>query len=249
MHSIKTPNDVSLCYLGPKLEHGPMPAVIYFSLCAKESLSLPPYNQPATFLQNYPLRIFSFTIPGHGEGFDKFRALDYWAQQMMAGHDLLSPFFEQTAHSINWLVDQHVILPHAVALAGLSRGAFVATHVATHCPHASLLLGFAPMTCVSKMTVFNQVQRDLSTLDLISIIAKLDHIKHIRCYIGNRDTLVGTKSCFEWTQALVEHHHTQHLKHSVELFLTPSIGHHGHGTSTEIFAEGSSWLKHYLLEQ
>jgi len=249
MHKLTTPDGVPIYYLGPELEVGPLPAFVYFALAGDESLHLPPYHQPAEILKAHPLRIFSFTLPGHGEGYDKFTAMSYWAEQMLLGRYLLEVFFEQTAQALTWLVQQQIILPEALAVGGLSRGAFVATHVAARQPLVKTILGFAPLTHLSLLPQFQSLQERAQSLDLLSLIPQLHHVKNFRFYIGNRDTLVGTESCFHFVQQLVEYAYKQHLKQATELMITPSIGHQGHGTAPHIFAEGSAWIQHHLLGQ
>lgn len=241
MNLIQTPDGMDLYYLGPPLSQGPLPAFIYFALAGDESLQLAPYNTPVLHLQSSPIRLFSMTLPGHGVGFDKRVAIEYWIDQMKAGNGLLEPFFACAAQAILWLIHQKIISPHALVLGGLSRGAFVATHVAARLPQVSALLGFAPMTHLST--------RDtalLKPLDLPSIIPQLNHVQAIRFYIGNRDTLVGTSLCFAFIKALVEHAHEMRLTQPTELRMTPSIGYQGHGTSAQTFAEGSEWVKNII---
>ncbi|MEK7340133.1 MAG: hypothetical protein AABZ92_05425, partial [Verrucomicrobiota bacterium] len=52
-------SDIQLEYLGPSVDLGPLPAVFYFALSARDSLLLDPFNQPAVYLSQFPLRIFS----------------------------------------------------------------------------------------------------------------------------------------------------------------------------------------------
>ena len=51
-------------FVGPPLEEGPFPTLIYFALSAEDSLQCDPFNQPVQFLEGLPLRIFSITLPG-----------------------------------------------------------------------------------------------------------------------------------------------------------------------------------------
>ena len=52
-------------FVGPSLEKGPLPTLIYFALSAEDSLQCDPFNRPVQFLEGLPLRIFSITLPGH----------------------------------------------------------------------------------------------------------------------------------------------------------------------------------------
>jgi esterase FrsA len=65
----------------------------------------------------------------------------------------------------------------------------------------------------------------------------------IRFYIGNRDIRVGTDRCFHLVQQLTEQAFQNGVRSPpIELIISPSIGHMGHGTSKEIFHDGAHWL-------
>lgn len=244
MHTIQTPSNQIVYGLGPPLEAGPLPTFIYFSISGKESLTLGPYNEPVTFLPQMEMRCLSFTIPGHEEGLDKFAAIDYIADNFRAGNDLMTPFFDSVASSIEWLIQQKIIDPNHLAIGGLSRGVFVGAHIAARVKEVKALLGFAPMTKVSYSDSFKGM--DVKGFDLDQLVGKLDHVQFIRFYMGNRDTLVGTANAFSLMEALVEHNDEHRVKQSVELFLIPSIGRAGHGTSTATFKEGAHFIEEVL---
>ena len=189
-------------YLGPDVTKGPLPAVFYFALSARDSLELNPFNQFVIFLQDLPLRIFSITLPGHGEGLLKEDAINYWIKYMKEDRSFLTKFFDETAQSMDELKDA-IILPKKCAVAGLSRGAFVAMHVAARLPWIQTILGFAPMT---KLESFHE-------LDLENITSTIAN-RNIRLYIGNRDTRVGTDNCFNLMITLSNQAHSQKIRTS-----------------------------------
>ncbi len=47
---------------------------------------------------------------------------------------------------IRHLIDQHVVDPEKIGAMGLSRGAFIASHIAALVPEIKHILGFAPLT-------------------------------------------------------------------------------------------------------
>lgn len=240
-------------YLGADFEEGMQPALFYFSLSAEESLDLAPYNSPAILFADQTKRVFSFTIPGHGEGQNKFHALQYWAEHIAQGDLLLERFFEDVCKSISYLIDQGIVDPKHMATCGLSRGAFVATHIAALEKRISTLLGFAPVTTLQKIDVFKPYAREdafqarIAPLNLESILEELTHLKHVRFYIGNYDTKVDTDACYSFIRSLSQKVHEKRMRHChVELRITPRIGHEGHGTYPETFEEGVLWLKKHL---
>jgi hypothetical protein len=242
------PFQTRIDYIGPDLSEGMLPAFFYFALSGSESLHLHPYSQPARFLAEAGIRVFSYTIPGHEEGQNKFDAMHYWAEQLAAGKPILEDFFTKTARSIEWLIEQGIADPLHLAAGGLSRGGFVATHIAAQVKSIHTLLGFAPLTELNLLKEFSNASSH--SLDLVHIVESLAHVQHLRFYIGNLDTRVGTDACFCFIRRLAEVGHMKRLKQqSVELMITQSIGHKGHGTAPATFEEGAHWIQNLISKK
>jgi len=239
-----TYNDLAVYFLGPDLSEGELPALFYFALSAHESLSVDPYNQPVEALCALPLRIFSFDIPGHGTHLSSHDALSVWAQAFEQGNDLLSAFTQKVAALIVDLQEKEIIAKDKCAVAGLSRGAFIATHVAALCPAVRAILGFAPLTKLSYAKEFHHTLRQhaLQEMDLENCIPQLMD-RSVRFYIGNCDKLVNTRFCFDFIEKLANAMDAQHIRSpQAELILTPSVGFQGHGTLKPIFHQGGDWI-------
>ena len=230
-------------FLGPSLDQGPLPAVFYFSLSAHDSLHLDPYNQPVVFLRSPDIRIFSLTLPGH-DRLPPNQALRTWADEVHQGRDVIQTFIHEAADYIYHLIDNHVIDPKKLGLMGLSRGAFIASHLAALLPEVRTILGFAPLTRLGNAKEFQGINTD--RWDLSQLTEKL-YDRTVRFYIGNRDKRVSTESCFEFISQLAETAYTNKISSSpIELIIGPSMGHQGHGTSPEVFKQGAVWLRHQL---
>jgi len=247
---ITTSKNTEVYMSGPDKSEGPLPSLFYFALSGKESLCLDPFNQPVVFLQGNPLRVFSLTLPGHYKGLDPIKAVAFWEQHLINGQDLITDFVTTTIHTIDELIDEQYIDPSAIGVIGLSRGSFVATHLAARDSRINTMLSFAPLTDLRKLKEFANVNYSLiQHLDLNAIIPRLIN-KTIRFYIGNHDTRVDTESCFRFIQNIVNTAFTQKIRSpKVELFITPSIGHRGHGTSPTTFRDGAEWIRHQLLSK
>lgn len=233
--------ELEVYYQGPPLDAGPKALLIYFALSAQESLTLEPINQPLQPLGNLPLRIFSVTLPGHGVGLDHREVMGVWANNPA----ILLPFFTSVCKLLDRLVDTGVAEKGKIALMGLSRGAFVALHVAADSPHVSAVCGFAPLTTLSTLSEFQEALTP-KELDLVPKVPALAS-KKIRFYMGNRDVRVSTDRCYAFFRLLVEESFSQgHRTPPVELFLFPSIGHKGHGTPLTYFHEGGTWIRRLL---
>lgn len=242
---LKVSDSLMFSFVGPSLEKGPLPTIFYFALSAKDSLETDPYNQPACFLHSEKCRIFTVTLPGHEEGLKPENAIAYWAEHMKKGKDLLTPFFQEVADGIQFLFRENLLLKDQFGCMGLSRGVFVAAHVAALYPEIGFILGFAPLTRLSYAKEF-QSGPDVSKFDLKKLVPKL-YDRKIRFYIGNLDTRVGTKHTFELVSLLAEeakHHRVRSAP--IELIIGPSIGYQGHGTGPQVFQAGIDWVKSLL---
>lgn len=239
---IKISETLTFSFVGPPLEAGPLKTVFYFALSAQDSLETDPYNQPVRFLYSDDLRIFTVTIPGHEEGLRPESAIQVWAKKMEGGMDVLSPFFKSVKHGIDSLLEKNLILDEKLGVMGLSRGAFVASHIAALSPNIHWILGFAPLCRLSTVKDFQSTPH-APILDLETLIPKLYH-KVIRFYIGNQDKRVGTEHAFQLIYQLATEAKRQRI-HSppLELIIGPSIGYLGHGTAPHVFQAGVDWIR------
>lgn len=232
-------------FIGPPISEGPKNCVLYFSISAKESLSLDPYNQPALAIASNDCRIFSITLPGHYEGQDKFKAISYWANHL----DELITFIKNAHNFIDHLIKNNIAIEKKVGTMGLSRGGFIASHLATH-PEVIASVSFAPLTNLKKLIEFSSIN-NLDLLETLSLENQIDLLseKKIRYYIGNRDMRVSTKSAFELIEKLAERAYQKRIRSpQAELFILPSMGQFGHGTSKKIFEKGAHWLKKQIVK-
>lgn len=244
---IVPPSGLKIYHRGPSLESGPKPAVFYFTLSAVDSLNVLPYSQLAEDLTKLGIRLFSFTLPAHGQNTDNTKNMAKWAT-IMASSNQFEDFFLAAKENVDFLIDKQLVNKEKLASAGLSRGAFVATHFAANHPDIHTILGFSPLTSFNELQDFRDVDiAILNRWNLEALTLKLTH-KNIRFYIGNRDTRVGTKACVNLVQNLSECAYANGLRSpQIELTLFPSIGHKGHGTPLKIFQEGAIWLYSKLL--
>ncbi len=227
MESIKGPNNLSIYHQGPDLNAGALPAFFYFALAGDESLIQDPYNQPVKFLSCCNLRIFSLTLPFHGPGFDPKLAVQSWTPEA------LNEFLDQCHACVAFLIEKGYIDTKHISAGGLSRGAFIATHLAARNPDVKIVLGFAPMT-------------QFPAMELNHLIPHLIY-KKIRYYIGNHDLRVGTEHCFSFIKQLADTAYEHGIRSpQAELIISPSVGHKGHGTLSNTFLDGANWLKTQL---
>lgn len=242
---ISSPSGLPIYYKGPGLAYTHLPAVFYFALSGEESLYCDPYNQPVMCLTNDPVHLFSFTVPAHGPGYDHTHAMRNWAHAIEQGDNLIERFVDDSIKNIDFLIDKGYIDPHHIAVAGLSRGGFIATHLAAADPRIRIVLGYAPLTRLDFLDEFQKIKHQpiVQSLALSNLADKLVK-KHLRFYIGNRDTRVGTDECFHCIRHIVEVAHSNGVRSpAIEMMISPSIGHKGHGTPPNVFRDGINWIK------
>lgn len=240
--------DITLYHSGPPLDLGPLPAFFYFSLSGEDSLCLDPFNQPVQFLQGQMIRVFSMTLPGHECNLPATQAMKIWADDYARKMDPIDQFLESFAKAMEFAIHEKFVDPNKIAIGGLSRGGFIALHAAARDERLKFVLAFAPITELHKVKEFAHLHDDpkVCSLDLIHVSSKLIN-QHLRIYIGNCDTLVDTRSSFNFAMSIVDHAHTHHIRSpKVEYFLHPSIGHRGHGTPPEVFRQGADWISSCL---
>ncbi len=240
--------DIALYHTGPALDHGPLPSFFYFALSGPDSLCLDPFNQPVQFLRGKMIRIFSMTLPGHENDLPPTQALSLWAEDISRGIDCIGNFLDQAQIAIDFAIREQFADPAKMAAGGLSRGGFIAAHVAARDPRFRFLLGFAPLTKLHQAKEFSQMQDNpLARSYALDSLAEPLSDRHVRLYIGNSDARVGTRSCFDFAMALTEKAHEKRIRSpQIEMLISPSVGQMGHGTSPEIFQQGADWIANCL---
>ena len=228
--------------VGPDFSEGPLPALFYFALSAEDSLGLDPFNQPVTHLKKFPLRIFSLDLPAHGPNEDKMEAMAAWSEGLRVDPTgYFEPFFFRFGEALKEL--SPMIIKGKLMTAGLSRGGFIAAHLAARFPEISAVMGFSPAAKLLELNGFPEAAKEY---DLVHLIPRLVKTK-IKFYIGNHDIRVGTSSAFEFCKSLADYKFQNGERSpGVEFSMYPSIGHKGHGTPPAIFTEGAEWAKSIL---
>lgn len=245
MERIPSPTGLDIYHIGPPLEEGPLPSFFYFALSAADSLGTDPFCQPVATLKDSSIRCFSFDLPYHGEGFVTADAVKAWMYQLQHHHDFFDPFLTKAKANIDFLITNGYVDPHHVAVGGLSRGAFIASHLAARDHRIKTIVGFSPLTVLTLMEEFQQ--HGIPPLaETYALLHEVDRLvgKQFRFYIGNRDIRVGTGECCAFIRLLADANY-QHGYRSppVELVVFASIGHRGHGTPLETFKAGSEWVR------
>lgn len=247
LNPLLPPHGSPIYYLGPDLQHKNLPAVIFFALSAQMSLYEDPFNQAVLRLSDQGIRVFSWDLPFHGAGLDPHDAMRQWAHEFVHRPSFVSDFLDLCQRNIDFLINENLIDSQHIGVAGLSRGGFIATHLAARDSRLKTVLGFAPLTSPQPLEELQSFEKSFDEISLTTVIDQLIHTR-LRFYIGNHDTRVGTTSCYHFIHELTEAAFNQGIRSpSVELIIYPSIGYKGHGTPPTIFHNGADWIKQQLM--
>ncbi len=240
--------DLELYHSGPSLDSGEMPALFYFALSGPDSLCTDPFNQPVQFLRGRQIRIFSLTLPAHENKLSPDDALRVWAEEMTRGEDPLGRFLDAAQLAVEYAVRQKLADPKRIAVGGLSRGGLLATLLAARAEEIQTVVGFAPLVRLNLAKEFHAMAHHpiVASYDLSREAFKLAS-KRLRYYIGNCDTRVNTRACFDCVQEMVNAAQEQQIRSpQIEMIMSPSVGRMGHGTPPEVFKKGSQWIAETL---
>ena len=235
-----TPDGIRFGILG-KLPDRPLPVLIYFTTSLEGSLQNPDYAKLGWMLAANGFLVVSLDVPCHGldKGPER-NELSCWARRLENGDDFLKAFTSRVSKVLTHLVEKGHADPSRVIAAGVSRGGFIASHVAAGDARVSGLVALAPVTDLLELREFE----NLSTLPLANRIA-LNRIadglagRAVFIWIGNHDTRVGTDACLSFARALVQASIAAGRKADVELHMVPS---EGHRSNESTYSEAAGWI-------
>ncbi|CAN8067419.1 unnamed protein product [Agarophyton chilense] len=249
------PDRIDWRFAGPPLQNGSLPAILYLSLTAEQSLELDPFNQFVKFLSpstQSSFRVFSVTLPFHTSDMtENEAAFEKWADTYKAGGDLVSGFVRKVNSTLDTFIESGFVSEGRIYVAGLSRGGLLAAHIATANRNVQVCLGFAPVTVLHYLEEFadldlfpERAQQKIHRASLLHdrVVRGLVSIP-LRFYMGNSDTRVGTKNAFELVHLLAERSVEKGVRSPPhEFIMYCSVGKQGHGTPPDVFRAGAEYM-------
>jgi len=172
--------------------------------------------------------------PGEQEGLPGMRA------RLEAGDNFAASY----AAAVRAVVDECIRLrlsdPQRLAIAGTSRGGFLALHAMAGDPRLRCGVAFAPVAVLPMVREFNGLEQHPLTraIDLANLATKLAG-RPIWLCIGNNDQRVGTDSVIEFTRRVVAAYGGPGKIAPIELHVMPTEGHSIHSTAHE---EAAAWV-------
>ncbi|MCH1429157.1 MAG: hypothetical protein L7U87_00195 [Chlamydiales bacterium] len=225
-------------------------ALIYFTLTADTSLVVDPFNQPVKDLKACAINCFSVTLPFHDIGIPHSETVDHWRTVLMDNGDFLESFVTKLQNLCLFLEAEGLLKLELTCLAGLSRGGYIACFLASLLPQVQYILAFSPMSYIFSREEETHLIENIFFKPFwnINYFAEKLANRHLQLYIGNYDTKVSTRACFEFTDKLASIASEKRIRPcKTNLHIYPSVGHKGHGTPPDIFHLGAQWIEKVLL--
>ncbi len=151
-------------------------------------------------------RAASFDLPGHGDRIDpRFgKSIGSFRNALVAGTDVFANFADDGHAVISECIRRGLAKPGRIAVAGTSRGGYMALRVLAGDDRVIAGAGFAPVTDWRMLSEFVEIRERTDVANLrLTRFAKRMTGRHVYLAIGKDDKRVGTEACRELQRALV----------------------------------------------
>jgi esterase FrsA len=248
---LRTPAGVAFALVGSK---GPRPAPLLVILGgeARQTAEGETTNRVGSLLLGHGVLSASLDIPGYGADHRDGEppGLRGWRARLDRREDLLSGFKARLGAMLDFLVAEGYADAGRLAVAGVSRGGFVALHAAAADARLGRVVAFAPVTDLLALSEFRGMTdpdpaRALDVMRLAETLAK----RPVLVSIGHSDERVGSRHAIDFGLRLMELSPLamgpmSHFWSSdeVKLVVTLSQGAGGHSSYQTAHDEAAEWL-------
>jgi alpha-beta hydrolase superfamily lysophospholipase len=224
----------------------PAPTLLLFSATVEESLTTEPYCRVGRLLHAQGWNVVSLDLPCHGADrrAGEPTELAGWAARIAKGEDIVAAFQKRVNDVVAHLVASGVADPARIAVAGTSRGGFLAFQAAAGNPHIRAVAAFAPVTDLIALREFAGQDKNplVQRLALVNTVDKLaDRASWIT--IGDHDKRVGTDKAVAFAEALKQAAKKKKLEARVDLQVVPVPG---HASLPEWHDQAAGWFQEIL---
>jgi dienelactone hydrolase len=242
LHRLHTLGGTEFGLVGEK-PASPAPVLFLFAADLDRTLTDPAYNRVGRLLhQHHGFLFVSLDAPCHGKDNveNASNPLATWRTRIDRGDDLVGDFNRKCTQVLDHLVAEHYADPSRVAVAGTSRGGFLALHWAAAEPRVRCVAAFSPVTELMALTEFKDAKDPARAraLDVNTNAGKLAD-RPMWVEIGNDDHRVGTDRAIAFTRALVREASATKLPPLVELHVIATAG---HSTPAAAHDEAVAWI-------
>ena len=255
---LQTGDGVRFAFIGPK-EARRAPLVFILGGDRKGTLEGESSNVVGSVLAGQGFVQASVDIPCHGD--DKRPGepdgLSGWRSRLEKGERLFAAFNTQVASVLDYLVRQGTVDAARVGVCGISRGGFVALHLAATEPRMRFVVAFAPVTDLLALREFNGIAdpAPARALDVMTLADKLVD-RPIWISIGHNDERVGSGHAIDFALHMmrISVKHKMPMIHfwsgdDIRLTVTPSEGANGHSSYRGAHEDAATWILRWSGKQ
>jgi dienelactone hydrolase len=241
INMLKTPSGIRFGVLGSK-PSTPAPTLFILASSLEDSLGNDDYAKAGRLLLKKGFIGVAVDMPCHGHNRKKNEpeGLAGWRARLEKGEDLVGALTRKLSVLLDHLIREGYTDGKSVAVAGTSRGGFMALHFAAAEPRVRSVAAFAPVTDLAALSEFAGLENDkrIRVLDLRRHADKLAGRSVWLC-IGNNDQRVGTDQAIEFTRKVVAASVAAKKPADVQLHVMPTIGHRIHASAHD---EVAAWF-------
>jgi pimeloyl-ACP methyl ester carboxylesterase len=221
----------------------PAPTLLVLASTPEKSLGDPDYLQCGAVLRRQGFLCASLDLPCHGADHRSNEPVELagWAHRLDGGADLVGDFISRTENVLDHLIATGATDPERIAVCGVSRGGFMAFHLAARDERVRAVVAMAPVTRLAAVKEFQQLRHPeraeaLSTTKLADRLAD----QKVWIAIGDRDCRVGTDETIAFARQLSASAIRQSLPPPVDLHVVGEAG--GHTTPQGAAEQSARWV-------
>jgi dienelactone hydrolase len=216
--------------------------VLVFAKHVESSLGDDPNARTARILAGKGWLCASLDLPCHGPDIrpGEPERLDGWAFRIRAGEDIVAPLCPRVAAVIDHLVATGEADAGRIAAYGVSRGGFIACHVAAIEPRIRAVALFSPVTDLAALQEFKGMENHSLTRSLrLSTRAGKLAATALWMSIASFDERVDTDAAIGFTRKVVAAAAPERTA-DLSLHVLPGIG---HATPEGAYEEAAVWIE------
>jgi dienelactone hydrolase len=226
------------------------PTLFMLAATIDGTLGNPYFRQCGNELAKHGYLVVSIDLPCHGtQTTDGGPAgLTGWSERVGKNDDIVAEANARLSKVLDHLIKTGLTDPHRVAVAGTSRGGFLAIHFAAHDARVKCAAGFAPVTDLAALREFRSIQEHalVRKLSLENQASKLAG-RPVWIVIGDRDERVGTDKAIRLASRLSAVAKEKGITSHVELHVLSEP--RGHTTPRGSSSLAATWILHHLTEE
>ncbi len=221
----------------------PAPTLFIFGSTIEESLGDAYCRQCGNQLAEQGYVCVSLDLPCHGkdEREGEPAGLSGWSHRAVKGEDFMAPMVARAKKVLDHLIAEGYTDPAKVAACGVSRGGFVAGHIAAADERVKCVAAFAPVTDLTALSEFHGTGENPLVRSL-SFLQKADELagRAVWLVIGDQDARVSTDRTIELARRITAASLAAKKESRVELHVMPDA--RGHAIPDSSAARASDWI-------